>query len=1008
MADDALKVKVQLEATTDTKQVQKEATEVADTAQKVLDKKQLKLKLEDNLSDLKKKLEETRVAYQNLLNQPMGWTTDKQLQKLEDQMEDLRGEIKENEKAINDLWWSSNKLGWIFQNLIGKISALWAAMKVFSTLKKIFTDFQDSQKTLVQATGASGQALRDLTDSMLDVQGKVRQNQQEIAEAVWELNTRLWLTWQQLTDFTTKYLKFASVTGQDWKTAIESNVKMFSIWWVSIDKQAEYLDKLTVAWQKTWISVQNLTNLLQTNAPALQELWLSLDDSIALLSNFEQAWIEASSVLASMKIWIKNLVEWWATPSEALEEIVDKIQNAKSNTEAMNYAFEIFWSRWGLAMYNAIKNGTFQLGKMKEAFDDVNGAVENTFESMETWSDFFSRTGEQMKSRFTSWQNEEFQRLKRVWWYIGELNDYLASQAKLIWEVWNEERVLVEVDWKYYAVQTEKWKAIEENNKKLQEQEAFQKQVEEATKNYTTTVDKAVTAVETFNAIKTNQKATRDDFDATKQKALEEVSALNTLLATLQKFHTERLANTKSKSWGWTDMQAILELQKERRTVVLEMNRIKNATFQWTDKTEDDWGILWDELLWWSWWSGWWSSKSKAEDMLESFGKEMKELYSDMDSSVTEHQKKLDTAKNNIKKVEDQYDKLRDAAKKTWEDAEKSIKSYNEQLEKNQSEAITNLGQRYVELKKELMGADEWMKKRAEELSWKEIQSMQEQWSTEYRGYELKDLIELKEKLEEIQLIEENTTEEQRKSDEFTRKTSKAQEILNNLNEKAAELEEKKATALEKQAIAQSVMNQENWKQNIVSLTKNWEDIGTYYYDIMEETRKKIEDEENVQYAKQLENQSVNLKDQLDQYTQEKNEEVEILIDITARKQQLETEYTKVFQEQVAKQKQSVNDLIQRWETLIAKKNEYYWTSSSVRAYGWDISNAKVSLVWENWPEQIIARTASYVQPRNASNSYSTINNNNQSSFSINGMNINVNNVDEFLDELRQRMTYRN
>ena len=71
MADDTLKVKVQLEATADTKQVQKEATEVADTAQKTLDKKELKLKINDNLKELKKRLEETRVAYQNLLNQPM-------------------------------------------------------------------------------------------------------------------------------------------------------------------------------------------------------------------------------------------------------------------------------------------------------------------------------------------------------------------------------------------------------------------------------------------------------------------------------------------------------------------------------------------------------------------------------------------------------------------------------------------------------------------------------------------------------------------------------------------------------------------------------------------------------------------------------------------------------------------------------------------------------------------------------------------------------------------------
>ena len=68
----------------------------------------------------------------------------------------------------------------------------------------------------------------------------------------------------------------------------------------------------------------------------------------------------------------------------------------------------------------------------------------------------------------------------------------------------------------------------------------------------------------------------------------------------------------------------------------------------------------------------------------------------------------------------------------------------------------------------------------------------------------------MKEKLDELKLIEENTTEEQRKSEEFTKKTSKAQEILNNLNEKALELEQKKASAIEKQAIAQSIMNQEN------------------------------------------------------------------------------------------------------------------------------------------------------------------------------------------------------
>jgi hypothetical protein len=83
------------------------------------------------------------------------------------------------------------------------------------------------------------------------------------------------------------------------------------------------------------------------------------------------------------------------------------------------------------------------------------------------------------------------------------------------------------------------------------------------------------------------------------------------------------------------------------------------------------------------------------------------------------------------------------------------------------------------------------------------------------------------------------------------------------------------------------------------------------------------------------------------------------------------------------------------------------WGTLTQKAYWWTLLNWQASLVWENWPEQIIARTASYVQPRNASNSYSTVNNTTDNSFSINWMQINVNNVDDFLDELRQRMTYR-
>lgn len=403
----------------------------------------------------------------------------------------------------------------------------------------------------------------------------------------------------------------------------------------------------------------------------------------------------------------------------------------------------------------------------------------------------------------------------------------------------------------------------------------------------------------------------------------------------------------------------------------------------------------------------WWGSKNSVKSEYEELEDSAVDVWNELDSLVEEHQKQYDKLTEEIEKVEKKYDDLRDEAKKTWEEAEKALEKYNDELAKSQAEAITDLWQRYVELKKDLIWVDEYMKKIANELSWKEIQSMQDLWYSEYRWYDLKKIIDLKEKLDEMQLIEENTTEEQRKSEEFIKETSKAQEILNKLKQEELEIEQKKAIELERQAIAKAAENNWNGKRNIVTMEDNEKKLRAFYVDA-EWALQEITNEANIEYAKQLENQIVSLNDQLKEFKNEKDIEVEILVDTTARKVQLEEEYTKVFQENVKKQEKELDKLIAKEQELIELRREYLsmWWGWGHNAYWGSVLEWHASIVWENWPETIIARQSSYVQPRNAGGSYSTINNDN--SFSINGMNITVWNVDEFLEELKEKLTYRN
>lgn len=449
------------------------------------------------------------------------------------------------------------------------------------------------------------------------------------------------------------------------------------------------------------------------------------------------------------------------------------------------------------------------------------------------------------------------------------------------------------------------------------------------------------------------------------------------------------------------------------------MDDIAEDWVDFIDDTKEGYKKLWNTVLdtnkkikndtqktLWSKW-GWWSKKDSVKWAFEELEEEAIDIWEELNKMVEEHQKNYDAIPEKVKKVQDSYQKLRDSAKETWEDAQKALEEYNNELEKSQADAITDLWQRYVQLKKELIGVDDYMKKRAENLSWKEISAYEEWWIEEYYWYKLKDLIELKEKLDEMKLIEENTTEEQRKSDEFIKETSKTQEILNKLKQQELEIEEKKTATLEKQAIAQSMIEQEDWKQYIKTLTKNWEDIWTYYYDTIDKIWKKIENESNVEYAKQLETQVENLNGQLEEYKNEKDAEVEILMRTTAKKIELENEFHNLFIENAKKQEKELDNLIAREQQLIDKRREYlsmWWTLHN--AYGWSVLNWQASIVWENGPEQIIARQSSYIQPRNAGNSYNTVNN--SSSLSINWIEIwNFNTVDDMLEALRERLTYR-
>ena len=103
MASEEMQTSILIKATTDEKQVEQEANKVADTAQKTLSKKELKLQYKENLKELRQKLADTRVAYENMLRVAKTKSDFKALEQMELQLQDIKGSIRETETALSDM-----------------------------------------------------------------------------------------------------------------------------------------------------------------------------------------------------------------------------------------------------------------------------------------------------------------------------------------------------------------------------------------------------------------------------------------------------------------------------------------------------------------------------------------------------------------------------------------------------------------------------------------------------------------------------------------------------------------------------------------------------------------------------------------------------------------------------------------------------------------------------------------------------------------------------------------
>ena len=248
----------------------------------------------------------------------------------------------------------------------------------------------EAMDTVTTKTGASGAALEDMQNRAKNIATTIPASFQEAGDAIGEVNTRFGLTGDNLETLSGQFIKFAQINGQDVSGSVDNVSKVLATFGMDASQASGYLDALNVVGQKTGVDVGTLAQQVSANAAQFQQMGLSAADATNLLGQMSMAGLDSSTAMTGMKTAMKSAAADGVDLNTKLSQFKDTMSSNASESDKLAAAYELFGTRAGGAIYNAVNQGTLDLTNFNGSLTDFSGSVSTTFDETQDPLDQFT------------------------------------------------------------------------------------------------------------------------------------------------------------------------------------------------------------------------------------------------------------------------------------------------------------------------------------------------------------------------------------------------------------------------------------------------------------------------------------------------------------------------------------------------------------------------------------------------------------------------------------------